>query len=142
MNMSNAAFGPVDQIECKFVEILTAEMSGDVIGYRFGGSQPGPNALIAADAVLIEALFDRLNALPTLPWMWGKLYLVALDDFDCSDMDNIKDHLADVALDELVMLPNADGHFEQGYAVDRAYWATLRLCSRLGMIEGRGVNVS
>tara|TARA_R110002072_G_scaffold58841_5_gene149632 strand:+ start:98 stop:247 length:150 start_codon:yes stop_codon:yes gene_type:complete len=49
--------------------VLTAKDSGGTIGYRFGGDRPGPNALVAGDAPLVEALFDRLRSLPTLPWM-------------------------------------------------------------------------
>jgi len=125
--------------ECRFVEVLTAEISGDVFGYRFGGSLPGPNALIAGDAVLIESLFDRLNVLPTLPWMWGKLYLVALDDVEITDLHDVRLELAGVHLDELIMLPHRAGKTLCTHSLDRAYWATLRLCSRLGMIQGRGV---
>ncbi|MGJ8625594.1 MAG: hypothetical protein ACSHXB_01430 [Sulfitobacter sp.] len=45
-----------DQNETKYVEALTAHVSGEFIGYRFGGGRPGPNALVAADVRLIEAL--------------------------------------------------------------------------------------
>lgn len=125
--------------ECSFVEVLTAEISGDVFGYRFGGSLPGPNALIAGDAVLIEALVDRLNELPTLPWMWGKLYLVALDDVEMTNLHDVRLKLADVHLDELIMLPHPSGKALCAHSLDCAYWASLRLCSCLGMIQGRGV---
>lgn len=125
--------------ESKFVEVLTAKISGEVVGYLFGGNLPGPNALVAGDAALMEGLFDRMNQLPTLPWMWGKLFLVTLDGIECSDMDDVTHCLSGVMFDELVMLPHAEGIPTQQQAVERAYWATLRICRELGMIEGRGV---
>lgn len=124
---------------CKFVEVLTAETSGDIVGYRFGGSQPGPNALVAGDAALMEALFERLNQLPTLPWMWGKLYLVALDDTECGDLNEVQRTLCGTVLDELVLLPHTLGEPACQHSSDRAYWTTLRMCRQLGMIQGRGV---
>lgn len=129
-----------DQSDTKFVEALTADTSGEFIGYRFGGGRPGPNALIAADARLIEALSDRLVSLPTLPWMWGQLYLVALDDVECRALKDVRLCLPDLTFDELVMLPYAPGDDTHDISIDRAYWATLRLCRQLGMIQGRGVS--
>lgn len=126
---------------CRFVEVLTAQMSGNTIGYRFGGSLAGPNALVAGEAALVDALFDRLHRLPTLSWMWGKLYIVALDGVECPDLDSVRMSLAAVQLDELIMLPHTKGLPVWQHSVDRAYWTTLRLCRRLGMIEGRGIRM-
>ncbi len=124
---------------CRFVEVLTAQDSGENIGYRFGGDRPGPNALVAGDATLMDALFDRLCNLPTLPWMWGKLYLVTLDGVECTGLPDIARCIPDMAFDALVMLPNEPAEHTRDFSLDRAYWATLRLCRQLGMIEGRGV---
>lgn len=125
--------------ECRFVEVLTTEASGEVIGYRYGGSQPGPNVMVAGDARLMDAVFDRLSHLPTFPWMRGKLYLIELDGIECAGLGDAQRHLADVILDDLILLPNAPGRADHDAAVDAGYWAVLRLCSRLGMIDGRGV---
>lgn len=129
----------MDAPESRFVEILTAPITGNAIGYGFGGSLPGPNALVAGDAALIEALSERLLRLPTLPWMWGKLYLVSIDGSDCADLEDVRDCLAEVQLDELILLPHTKTLQGWQQSVDQGYWTTLRLCSRLGMIEGRGV---
>ncbi len=130
-----------EQPACNLVEVLTAEHSGETIGYAFGGNNPGPNAVITGATALIEALYDRLGGLPTLPWMWGKLYLVEIDGIEVLDVDDVKSCLADVVIDDLIMLPHPHGTAEIcQHSVERAYWATLRLCRQLGMIEGRGVS--
>ena len=139
MNHSMMKSGDDGHDACKFVEVLTANISGEPIGYRFGGDRPGPNALVAGDAALMEALFDRLYNLPTLPWMWGKLHLVTLDGVECTGLPDIARCIPDMSFDALVMLPYAPGADTHDFSVDRAYWATLRLCRQLGMIHGRGV---
>lgn len=123
----------------KFVEVLTAEMSGEAIGYCFGGGRPGPNALVAGDRRLMNALFERLNTLPTLPWMWGRLYLGTTENIERVGLKDIKNGLANLHFDGLVMLPYLAGAKTHAISVDRAYWGTLRLCRNLGMIVGRGV---
>lgn len=128
--------------ECGFVEVLTTEISGEQIGCRYGGSFPGPNALVAGSTALIEALSDRLSQLPTLPWMWGKLYLVEIDGIEMLDLRDAASALAHVRFDEVILLPDAKVFENWQIAVDQAYWTTLKLCRRLGMIEGRGVRMS
>ena len=125
---------------CKFVEVLTATESGEAIGVCFGGARPGPNAIVASDERLIDALSDRLQALPTLPWMWGRLHLVALDGIECASLSDIKQCLPDTAFDEMVLLPYAPGADTHDLSIDQAYWVTLRLCRNLGMIAGRGIS--
>lgn len=139
MNFVMMETGDVDRTACKFVEVLTTKDSGEAIGYRFGGDRPGPNALVAGDAPLMEALFERLHDLPTLPWMWGKLYLVTLDGVECTGLPDISRCIPDMTFDALILLPYAPGADTHDFSVDRAYWDSLRLCRQLGMIEGRGV---
>ncbi|MGB3246211.1 MAG: hypothetical protein WBB25_16875 [Sulfitobacter sp.] len=140
MNVATKMTDRADQEDCKFVDVLTASISGEAIGYRFGGGRPGPNALVAGDARLMEALFVRLNNLPTLPWMWGCLYLVTLDEIECTGMADIKRCLPDVPFDEMILHPYAPGPDTHDFSVERAYWKTLRLCRNLGMIAGRGIS--
>ncbi len=139
MNCPKTASIGNDLNENKFVDVLTAYASGETIGYRFGGGRPGPNALVAGDARLIDALSERLAKLPTLPWMWGQLHLVALDDVECRSLSDISNCLPELIFDELVLLPYAPGDDSHDYSIDRAYWTTLRLCGQLGMIQGRGL---
>ena len=62
-----------------FVEVLTAAVSGRLIGYRLPGSRPGPQVVIATYKALLEPLGSRLSALPTLAWMRGTLFVVDID---------------------------------------------------------------
>lgn len=126
--------------ESSFVEVLTAPISGMTIGYCFGGNKAGPNALIAGDAQLIDQIVDRLILLPTLPWMRGQLYLIKLDRIGYTSERDIRAHLDDVVVDELVMLPHLNPLDDETTQVQSGYWTVLRLCSKLGMIDGRGVN--
>ena len=88
----------------------------------------------------MDALFDRLNALPALPWQLGSLHLITLDGIECAGLQDIKKCLPVLAFDELVMLPYAPGDDTHGFSVDRAYWAALRLCRRLGMIQTQNLS--
>jgi hypothetical protein len=139
MTIATTQIAVTAQPECRFVEILTTENSGENIGYRYGGSFPGPNALIAGTSALIEALTDQLDQLPTLPWMWGKLYLVKIDGIELLDICDAESALAHVRFDEVILLPHTKGFGNWQATVDQAYWTTLKLCRRLGMIAGRGV---
>jgi hypothetical protein len=133
MNMSNVLLEQDPQAECKFVEVLTSETSGEIIGHRFAGSQSGPNALIAGDADLIASIYNRLIGMPTLPWVRGSVYLVEIDGIELFDMRDVKSCLSDVVFDEIILLPNGQTEPVRQHAVHRAYWALLRLCRQLGM---------
>ncbi|MGB5863689.1 MAG: hypothetical protein WBG95_05270 [Sulfitobacter sp.] len=133
MDMSNTVLSQTDSDECKFVEVLTTEISGEVIGYRFAGVQHGPSVLVAGHADLMAALFERINNLPTMPFSCGNLYMVTLDGIECSDMTDIKRCLPEAIFDEVVMLPYASAPDLREFSVDRGYWAIVRLCQTLGM---------
>ncbi len=135
MSMSNELLEQAPHAECKFVEVLTAEISGEIIGHRFVGRQPGPNALIAGDADLIDAIYDRLNGMPVLPWVRGSVYLVEIDGIELFDMRDVKSCLSGVVFDEIILLPNGQTEPVRQHAVHRGYWALLRLCRQLGMSE-------
>ena len=121
--------------DCPFVEVLTTEISGEQIGYRYGGSFPGPNAVVAGSAALIEALSDRLQQLPALPLMSGKLYLVETDGIEFLDLRDAESAFAYMCFDEVILAPCTKGFSDWQTAVDQAYWTTLKLCLRLGMIK-------
>jgi len=123
----------------RFVEILTSNSTGDVIGYRFGGGQAGPNVMAAAYGQISEYLFDRLAELPTIPWMWGKLFIVNLDALTDTELRNPARLIAETPIDEVLMLPVAALQGDDATAAEQSYWATLKLCASLGMIQGRGI---
>jgi hypothetical protein len=137
--MAIKGFTPTLVEESKFVDVLTSEFTGDLVGYRIGGCRPGPNAVVAGDAILIDALFGRYMDLPTLPWLWGSLYLVVLDSAHSGYLPELTRCLDGVTIDGLVMLPYAPSDGGHDRSVDSGYWAGLRLCRQLGMIGGRGI---
>ncbi|WP_299412423.1 hypothetical protein [uncultured Sulfitobacter sp.] len=142
MNFAINTCAPTFVEESKFVEVLTSEDFGELIGYRIGGGRPGPSAVLAGDPALIEALFERFMAIPTLPWMWGRLHLVSLEFIESANLHELQTCLLEVKVDGLIMLPYARSDGGLDAAIEDGYWAGLRLCSQLGMIEGRGVKPS
>lgn len=132
------SFPPASPDTCSFIEVLTAESTGKTIGYRLGGARPGPNALVATYAMDMEVLVEKLAALPTLPWMWGSLYLVSLDALDETHSNDVKNCIPDVAFDETIIFPPGNAEVQYGQTGD-AYVQTLRMCKGMGMIQGRGV---
>ena len=113
-----------------FMEVLTADRSGETVGYRLPGVRHGPNVVIAVASHLMEPLTKRLAALPTLPWMRGALEIV--------DLDAVADEAwrPTRPIDATLSLPS---HLPCEYAERDGYRTILRLCARLGMIEGRVV---
>jgi hypothetical protein len=125
--------------ECRFVEVLTSDKTGDVIGYRFGGGRPGPNVMAAAYAPISDYMFERMSDLPTLPWMWGSLFIINLDALADDEARDPLNRLAGVPIDALLTLPISSLEGNETTAADQSYWATLKLCADLGMIQGRGL---
>lgn len=105
MDTSNIVLDQEAQNACKFVEVLTTEISGEIVGHRFAGRQPGPNALVAGDAALIDAISQRLNGMDVLPWVRGNLYLVEIDGIELVDLDDVQSCLFDVRFDEVSPCP-------------------------------------
>jgi hypothetical protein len=120
-----------------FAEVLVNFNSSMPYGVRFGGDRPGPNALFAAPATIIDAVSRRLIKLPTLPWIWGHLYLISPDMMSSEHQADVTSCLPSVVFDDIIISEASDQ--EPDDISDAAYWTVLRLCSRLGMIQGRGV---
>lgn len=130
---------PKDPAGNPFVEVLTSEDGVRVIGYRFIGGRPGPCIMIAGFSPVAHAVFDRLLTIPTLPWLRGTLYMMMPDGLDQIDGQSVAGFVPDGQVDEVMFLP--DSGSREGFidAVREGYWMTLRLCARLGMIDGRGI---
>ena len=99
--------------------------SGAPVGWRHGGLRPGPRVVVAVAADLLGPLNDHLAALPSLPWMRGRIDLVSDDAL-------------------------VSGAWRPGGPVDatlslmggpapEAARTLLRLCARLGIVAGRGL---
>jgi hypothetical protein len=89
---------------------------------------------------MVDAIFDRLSQLPTLPWLQGNIYLLSLEVMDCVDARILKATIEGISIDESILLPWAEpANQDANKVANQGYWTTLRLCARLGIIQGRGV---
>jgi hypothetical protein len=135
--MSNKTIEVPDPNECHSVEILTSETTGKVIGYCLGGGRPGPNLLVSGHPPLIDDIFEKLIQIPTLPWMWGKLYLVNLNALDGEAQGNPWRTLNQITFDDSVFLPPLDAASDVVGSTADACKTVLRACAGMGMIVGR-----
>jgi hypothetical protein len=119
------------------IQVLKTESTGTVYGYRLVGANAGPQIVVAGHCDSAQQVFDRLIAIPTLPWMRGSLVFVRLDMLD--DINADFDVLAPLGkVDRTLVLPLADDTNKER-VVRAAYHDVLRACTELGMISGRGV---
>ena len=125
--------------ECRAVEVLTSPHTGTVFGYCLGGGRPGPKLLVSGFEPQIGELFDKLIDIPTLPWMWGQLYLVNLGALDEENEGNPAEMMADVHFDDIVYLPTIDAASDVAPTAGAALRVVLRACAGMGMIAGRGL---
>ena len=136
----NNDFATKDSVqESRFVEVLTFGGAATQIGYRLGGAQPGPNVLVAGHAPIADTIYDRVMALPTLPWMYGKLYLIVLDALDKGTIGDPLNFVPEEQIDEVLFLPFCRQSAFADDAAKQGYRTLLKTCARLGMINGRGV---
>lgn len=123
--------------ESGYIQVLTTNAEGTVLGCRFMGTRAGPHLVLAGHDGMAQELFDRLIAIPTLPWMRGCITMVRLDL-----LGDIEADLAALsplgALDRTIVLPLSDGVSDE-LAIRRGYHSVLSTCAGLGMISGRGV---
>ena len=126
----------IGNINAVHAQTFRQQATGLQLGHRLAGKRAGPSVLVLAHAPMADILFQRIAALPTIPWMRGTLYLVAHEALDtihaCNDMD-------DVVIDQSLVLPFPQSFQSQEAAVIQGYHEILRFCAALGMIEGRGV---
>ena len=128
----------VAERECGYLEVFTTQFTGTVFGYRIVGSKLGPQVVVAGSCDASTAVFERLLAIPTLPWLRGNLVLILLDALDdiVHDISSIESigHV-----DRTIMLANSPTD-DGGKALNQKnYHMILRVCAELGMISGRGV---
>ena len=138
--MANNTTKITDAYECSAVEILTPKNTGNVIGYCLGGGRSGPNLLVSGFDPLIENLFNRLTEIPTLPWMWGQLYLVNLNALDVEYEGDPLRSLDEVLFEDMIFLPPLDAALDVVGSMTESYRMVLRACAGMGMIAGRGIS--
>lgn len=114
-------------------------------GFCVGGLMEGPNVVVACQAALARQVYQRLLLIPSLNRLKGRLFLISLDRLD--DLQNIAslrgllgvggpiDHILTLPVVELDTL----GETAATELVRRNYYAVLRLCARMGMVQGRGI---
>lgn len=127
-------------LDAKYVDVITSQQGGHVTGYRLQGSRPGPNLLVAGFSPCADAIYDRLLNLPTLPWLRGTLSMLLLDTPNISDRSVTELTGPGTRIDDVLFLPfNTMEPDHMADHVRSGYRSVLRLCERLGMIDGRGV---
>ncbi len=109
----------------RFAEVLPT-------GFKFTGTDLGPQILVAAPKHLAEEVFKRMLNLPTLPWMSGAIQIVELEDAQNT-------YHSEETFDEMLCLPCVQDQELDDESIRRALLTTLRLCAKLGMISGRGL---
>ncbi|WP_083098387.1 hypothetical protein [Pseudophaeobacter leonis] len=123
----------------RHVDVLTDDHAGEVFGYRLSGAHSGPNLVVAGQKDVIEGLYGRLAALPTLPWMRGTISLINLealeDDLGIAHIGHAPNDVIDRIL---FLLPVAQGT-KLKEVIHHGYWSALKLCASLGMVQGRGL---
>ncbi|SMX46604.1 hypothetical protein [Actibacterium lipolyticum] len=125
----------------KFVKTLSAGNTAAPLGYCIGGTRPGPYVLVSGHSTISDSVYERLLAIPTLSWMRGKLFLVQLDTLDEQLNSNPLKELEGLHFDKTFFLPFcAMPAFTQD-AIEQGYRSVLRVCTQLGMIDGRGVSL-
>ena len=129
-----------DLSECSFVEVLTTARDGGIFGHKLTGANTGPSLLVAGHRNLVTAILDRLVGLPTLPWMRGAITLIILEDLDFDAYSHSMRMGQTDKFDEILCLPYTTDPESTADAALQGYRTILRLCARLGMIAGRGVN--
>lgn len=114
-----------------------------LVGYAVKGAMPGPRAVVSGFEPVAGPTYKRIVALPALPFIRGELVLAFADRVSVADMRQMNGAGGVDAADEVLFLPfrgeaNTDP-FDLRRASQEAYWSILGMCTRLGMISGRGV---
>lgn len=113
-----------------FAALLNEAGSPANSGYRLRGQSRGPHLAVIGPAALIDAVFDRLIAIPCLPEMRGLISLRRLED----DAAAVPDWLT-VIYDDVLELEMDDPDLD--VMAQLCSLKVLRQCTRLGMFSER-----
>ncbi len=114
-------------------------------GFRVGGLMEGPNVVVACQAALARQVYQRLLLIPSLNRLKGRLFLISLDRLDdLQELGSLRGLLGvRDPIDNILTLPAAEldtlDETAAAELVRRNYYAVLRLCARMGMVQGRGI---
>jgi|SRR6056297_2350626 len=116
-------------------------------GFRVGGLVNGPDVVVACQAALARQVYQRLLLIPSLNRLKGQLFLISLDRLDdLQDFGSLRGLLGvSGPIDHILTLPSVElDTLDETAATElvrRNYYAVLRLCARMGMVQGRGIPV-
>lgn len=140
--MSNTTEFPTQIASDTPVTPLIHEGTGELIGYRIGGHTAGPDVLVVGYRAASAEAFHRLAQLPSLPFLLGRVTLIYQEALEDARSGFGYARISGRQIDGSLFI-SYDAAGMDGASLDRvrhgAYWSVLRLCARLGMIEGRGV---
>jgi hypothetical protein len=114
-------------------------------GFRVGGLMEGANVVVACQAALARQVYQRLLLIPSLNRLKGRLFLISLDRLeDLQDIASLRGLLGvSGPIDHILTLPTVElDTLDETAATElvrRNYYAVLRLCARMGMVQGRGI---
>lgn len=114
-------------------------------GFRVGGLVAGPDVVVACQAALAREVYQRLLLIPSLNRLKGRLFLISLDRLDdLREVGSLRGLLGiDGPIDHILTLPFADldalDETAAAELVRRNHYAVLRVCARMGMVQGRGI---
>lgn len=114
-------------------------------GFRVGGLVNGPDVVVACQAALARQVYQRLLLIPSLNRLKGKLFLISLDRLDdLQELGSLRGLLGvNGPIDHILTLPAVEldtlDEIAATELVRRKYYAVLRLCARMGMVQGRGI---
>lgn len=120
------------------VDVLASKSGAEPAGYRLGGYLSGPSIVALGHDPVAGAVFERLLSVPTLAWMRGRLSLVFSDRICSRGWTEI---VQDGHVNQTILLPISGSPKRLSTNIDAGYWAVLRTCAYLGMIEGRGIQI-
>lgn len=122
---------------------LRAESELHGTGHKLGGARPGPVLIVSGFEDLSRQVYERLIALQSLRFLKGTLYLMYTDKLGEDAEAKILSPERVGPIDDVLFLPFVareaiDGE-EITEARTNAYWEILAMCTRYGMITGRGI---
>lgn len=137
--LMETALNPANGIEMdkgRFMRSLRCGRTGCAQGMMFEGHFAGPSLLVAGDAASVSDLASRMQRLPSLPWMHGRIILMrAPGSVDLPDglgpIDAVMDLRGSVEPDRTEGIGAEQGR--------ETLHLVLRWAAGLGMISGRGV---
>ncbi|SPF81662.1 hypothetical protein [Pseudoprimorskyibacter insulae] len=125
--------------DAQHLEVLTAEFSGEPVGYVYRGARPGPNVLVVGDGLGAQMVFDRVLNMPALAKLRGSLTMIWIGGRDPKKVLSSRVVPDQDDFDDMMYLPVTGRGSPQGTAQGSS--TVMRLCTRLGMIDGRGVSL-